>query len=737
MTATISLALVLHNHQPVGNFGWVIEDVYRRAYEPMIGALERHPGVRLALHYTGPLLEWLRAHQPELIERISVLVRRGQVEILGGAYHEPILASLPERDRVGQLLRMGAELEDLFGERPRGAWLAERVWEPSLPHDLARGRYAWTVLDDNHLRAASVPEDRMWGAYRTDDQGQALTIFGTEQGLRYRIPFGEVDELIGYLRMHATEDGMRVGMMGDDGEKFGAWPDTFEHCWGGTRWVDRCFEALEANADWLRTVTPSRWLEHAPPEGRIYVPTSSYVEMTQWALPHDEANAFHDALAAARAADSPAARFLRGGFWRNFRARYREINDLQAQMLRASEAVDRMPPGDERDLATDHLYRGQSNDCYWHGLFGGIYIVHMRMATLAHLIAAQDLADEVLGSVSSARHADLDLDGRHEALLTASGQSVLVHLAEGAGIGSWDLRASRVALASVMRRRPEAYHGILLEHDRHARQQAEREAAGSSEARGADEQPHSIHDIVKVKEPDLSDRLVYDRHERRGALVHLLPPSTTLGVEELSRAAYPEWGDFVDQPWELVSLSEDRLETRRDGHLARPDGRHALRIEKCFSVGGGRLDPALAVELHVEDTGFSAIRAELGLEFSFDLMGGGGNPAAYYETSPPSGGPAATSQHDGSGDVLRADRLAFGNRDVGVRIELRLDHPARLSWFPVETISNSEAGFERAYQGSCLMIRWPLALEPGDRSRHAVRFTVRQTTDLREEERTR
>ena len=107
---------------------------------------------------------------------------------------------------------MGDELATRFGRRPRGAWLAERVWEPSLPADLVRGGYAWTILDDNHLRAASVAEDAMWSAFTTDDQGERLTVFGTEQGLRYRIPFGQVEDLIEYLREHATEDGRRVGM---------------------------------------------------------------------------------------------------------------------------------------------------------------------------------------------------------------------------------------------------------------------------------------------------------------------------------------------------------------------------------------------------------------------------------------------------------------------------------------------------------------------------------------------
>ena len=180
--------------------------------------------------------------------------------------------------------------------------------------------------------------------------------------------------------------------MGDDGEKFGGWPGTHELCWGRDAWIEKCFTALEDNADWLSTVTPIQWMAEHPPIGRVYMPTASYVEMTEWALPADEAPVFRRLVAAADEAKSPSTRFLRGGLWRNFQARYREINDLHKQMLRVSGAVNAMPAGPARERALDHLYRAQSNDCYWHGLFGGIYIVHMRMATHAELIAADDLA---------------------------------------------------------------------------------------------------------------------------------------------------------------------------------------------------------------------------------------------------------------------------------------------------------------------------------------------------------
>ena len=153
----LRLVLDVHCHQPIGNFGWVFADVFEQAYRPMVEALARHPRVRVGLHYTGPLLEWLIAERPSFIADLRVLVEREQVEILGGGLYEPVLASLPERDRIGQLQRMADAVEDAFGRRPRGAWLAERVWEPDVPTSLAAAGYGWTIVDDAHLRAAAVP----------------------------------------------------------------------------------------------------------------------------------------------------------------------------------------------------------------------------------------------------------------------------------------------------------------------------------------------------------------------------------------------------------------------------------------------------------------------------------------------------------------------------------------------------------------------------------------------------
>ena len=677
MTKRISLALIVHNHQPVGNFGWVIEEVFEKAYEPLIGALERHPGVRLALHYTGPLLEWMAAERPESIARLRALVARDQVEILGGGLYEPILVALPEHDRRGQLERMRATVEESFGVRPAGAWLAERVWEPSLPFDLATAGYSYTVLDDNHLRGAFVPEDRMWGTYTTDDQGRLLTIFGTEKGLRYRIPWRSVDEVIGYLQDNATEAGERIGIMGDDGEKFGAWPGTYELCWGREAWVERFFSALDENAGWLSTVTPAQWMASQAPIGRIYIPSASYVEMTGWALPAMEQPVFNRLMEHASERNLPELRFLRGAMWRNFQVRYREINDLHKQMLRASARVAAMPDGELRERALDHLYRGQSNDCYWHGWFGGVYIVHMRMATLAELIAAEDLA---LGSAALTGTADYDLDGVDEVALGTAGQTVVVDLAEGAGIGAWDLRATRVALASVLRRRPEPYHDAIRSPD-------PLEAAVAK--------PH-----------ELAGLLEYDDHERRSGLIRL------------RRSDSHSVGDFDRGPWTMELTTDHRLEVTR-----RWDG---IAARKTIAVEGDRHDGTLAVSVEIDAE--HEFEGSVELEWNVNVMGGGANPAAYYRSG------SDEWRHDSRGHIPAGADLSFGNTYEGVEISLSADPPARAQWFAVETVSNSEAGFERVYQGSCVTVRWPLSLVAGQSATFATTLSFTQSRDRSAEE---
>ena len=220
---------------------------------------------------------------------------------------------------------------------------------------------------------------------------------------------------------------------------------------------------------------------------------------------------------------------------------------------------------------------------YWHGLFGGIYISHMRLATYEHLIAAEDLAETDAGRLHEAERLDLDLDGHDEVRLSGPGQVVSIDLAEGAGIGGWDIRPVRHNVCSVMRRRPEAYHQKLRDHV---------ESEGSAEpAPDATDAPTSIHEIFLVKEPGLAAMLHYDPYERRSGLVRFLAPGTTADAWATAEAV--ELGDAVEGAYEIEKLGLDRLVARRDASVSiGADGESAaVRVVKTFTLGGDRRSP--------------------------------------------------------------------------------------------------------------------------------------------------
>ena len=156
----------------------------------------------------------------------------------------------------------------------------------------------------------------------------------------------------------------------------------------------------------------------------------------------------------------------------------------------------------------------------------------MRLATCEHLIAAEDIADAAAGSYDVAALIDTDMDGFDEVRLASIGQVVTVDPNEGAGIGGWDIRAVRHALTAVMRRRPEAYHELVRTH------------SDGPPTADSDDAAASIHDVVRMKEPGLKDRLHYDPFERRSALVRFLPPTTS--VEDWAAARGEELGDAID-----------------------------------------------------------------------------------------------------------------------------------------------------------------------------------------------
>ena len=322
---TLRFVFALHNHQPVGNFDGVFEQAYADSYRPFLEVLDQYPDIAMSLHTSGPLLEWLEQKKPDYIDRLRRLVQRGQVEILGGGFYEPILPMIPSRDRVGQIASYKAHLEKLFQTKVRGMWIAERVWEQGLVKDIAEAGIEYTVLDDHHFRQAGVADDQLFGHFLSEDEGKLIRIFPISERMRYVTPFADPSETLKYFGEVAGRHGDCTIVCADDGEKFGVWPGTHAHCFANG-WLRRFFETLRGQRHWVRLCTFSQALDESPSWGKVYLPDCSYREMTEWALPTPRQHAYQHVL---RELDhhphgQQIKGFIRGGFWRNFKAKYPE-----------------------------------------------------------------------------------------------------------------------------------------------------------------------------------------------------------------------------------------------------------------------------------------------------------------------------------------------------------------------------------------------------------------------------
>ena len=669
------LVLAIHNHQPVGNFDHVIEQAYQRAYRPWLDVLARHPRVRTCLHQPGILWEWLAAHHPEYLETAARLVADGRLELISGGYYEPILSVIPANDRRLQLTRLGKFLHKRFGVRPRGAWLAERVWEPHLAETLASAGLDYTVVDDSHFKGAGHDEAELDGYFMTEEGGRLLRVFPISQKLRYSIPFAEPEVTLGFLeRWRDRADAILVHA--DDGEKFGVWPGTYHACYE-QGWLDRFLEMLEANAAWLQTATFSECIDSVPPRGRTYLPTASYAEMGEWALPPAAQRKLHRAIDRLDSAtDGEELKiFVRGGFWRNFLARYPESNWMHKKMLWVSRKRDEL----ERrrrvpDRAVENLLAAQCNCAYWHGLFGGLYLPHLRSAIYRHLIRAEVVLDGALHA-PAAEIADLDADGQPEVLLRSDALLAVIKPDRGGALFELDDRHRCFNLLDLMTRREEAYH------DKLRALQPRAQAAGDAAV--------SIHDLVAAKEPGLAERLHFDAYRRGAFIDHVLAPAASL-----ADFAQGKLSPALAQQAYAWALEGERLQLRTTW------GPEPVQLTKTYRLAGDRLDVEYVLEAD------RAARFRLGVEIAVNLLAGHAHDR-YYESA----GRRLDPGELASQGVLDACRdITLVDEWLGVRVRVDASAPASVWRAPIETISMSESGFERVFQGSALLFAFDVVL---------------------------
>ena len=587
---SIFLPVVLHFHQPVDNFGHVFEDSFKKAYGPLIDNIYKYPEVKVTLHFSGNILEWFLQNKPAFIEKLKAMAKRGQIEIIGGGYYEPIFAIIPYRDKIAQMKKLSNLIKKEFGLEVKGAWLSERVWEPNYPSFLNDVGLKYIIVDDNHLRSCGLTEDDTFYTYITEDEGKTLRIFPINEQLRYLTPWKPTYYSVDYLRKMADKKGDRMALLISDAEKMGVWGSTHQICYvdGAGHWdgddskpfIPTFFEQI-INNKWIKSITLSEYMDKFPAKGLVYIPTASYDKMEEWVLPTKIRKNFKKIRKELKDDEKKQSeyQFLKGGFWRYFLVKYPESNNMHKKMLYVREKLiqveERLTKLQDENIITkvkqkieeawDEIYKAQCNDCYWHGLFGGVYLQFLRFSVYTHLINAERMIDELNSLILPIQQSyrtfiplDFNKDSKLDILIESDILNVYINPADGGTIFELDYKPKFYNLLNTLTRWPEAYH-----------------------------------DSEKIN----LEELMVDRYRKSALRLRFMHDDVTLN--QLHADTYYEFGDFADGEFKISKTEKDEasvvIELVREGGIKDTisDKRNICKIIKTIMIEKDRLLIAL------------------------------------------------------------------------------------------------------------------------------------------------
>lgn len=716
MRSSLHLAIVLHFHQPPTASVVTLEDCFDHVYEPVLDAIDKDERFLLNLHFGGRILEHALAHRPDFLARLSRFWRAGRVEVLGGAFYDPVLAAIPERDAIGQLQFSTNWLKRQLGQQPTGAWLALRAWDPALPRGLGNAGLKWTLLDEAQFRAAGLEPEHLHGHFTTERAGHPVSVFPIDQALTAAITDGPAKHMRDQLAIanlaHQPEERMEtVALKGERLVESGRFSELLS--------------VLDSEYHWLKTIPLSRAFGVFPTRGRVYLPSGADPALTEWSRP---AASRSQRLRLQRQLESvgmwgPVEHFISRVLFDNFLVKYGEADRIHKRMLATSAAIDRLrtvlaarqrkgkssdSDGKARKVlerACDALWRAQTHSVYWHGGPDevGIYDPRLRLGTTRQLMVAQRMVERALGDPArggwAAWRTDHDADGHDEAVIMTPRLGAVVHAAAGGTLWELDLRDRGVPLLTSMSPVEEPYDDTLV----------------GNEVVLVDEEdqptlPPGGLDEVRTTNPKLARRRV-DRQRRGTFQDHFLGAETTL--ETFGFRQFRQIGDFSVEPWELMRIAapdeeaaQGRVLVGRSGVVKDIDKTLLLRLEKEFRFDPEK--PRITLLHTITNRSRETASAWHGLELTLGIPSA---DAQHLQATTFGGDEERTVQLvDGPHDLGWLTWIELKDREAEVSVVIELPDPQRAWWLPITSVHEGPDGWVELVQGHTLLLHRELEI---------------------------
>ncbi len=648
----VSLLLGVHMHQPVDNFGEAVDEAVEKCYRPFFEVMAHYPQFKFSLHCSGWLLNQIITKHPDIFENMKKLTNSGSIEWISAGYYEPILSSIPSNDRVKQIKKLTKYIHKNFNAKAKGLWLTERVWESSLVPDLNRADIKFAVLDDYHFLSSGFENSQVNGYFETEESGDKLALFPISASLRYALPFFSVEKAIEAIE-NCERGENSAAIIFDDAEKFGLWPKTHEWVYE-KEWLKDFVEAVLENKN-IKTEHFEDFKQNNRSKGVAYLNNTSYFEMGEWSLREQQT------LELERLKQSVGSEyfekigiaFIKGGIWKNFFVKYEESNYLHKRMLYMSKLQHKMSK-----KSLELLYALQTNDVFWHGVFGGLYLPNLRDNAYKYLLGLEKTFAKKKTQYSVD---DFDMDGYDELKVLTNSLSMLFSSKNGGQMIEFGSIEKLFNWQNTLTRRKEAYHEKILN------------PSNDENRKENSDEIETIHNSSEKIDEKLKENLIFDWHLKYSFIDHISNAPFTL--ENFKQANFREIGDFANQPFMLNPKTKT---FSRDGGIYL-ENMFKTDIQKKYTFRENGLKENFTCRSDFKDEAFYGV--EFNLHFAHPDM--------------------VTFNDNLINDGLNLKKIKsldivddFTNKKITILSSIEFD----LSAYILKTVSQSEKGFDMVSQ---------------------------------------
>ena len=648
----VSLLFGVHMHQPVDNFGESVDEAIEKCYKPFFETMVDYPQFKFSLHCSGWLLEQIVTKHPDIYANLQKLTNSDSIEWISAGYYEPVLSSIPSNDRVNQIKKLNRYIKKNFKTSPSGLWLTERVWESSIIPDLKKADIDFTIIDDYHFLSSGFKRDDMNGYFQTEESGEKLALFPICEALRYALPFFSVEKAIEVIEKQNRGENS-AAIIFDDAEKFGLWPKTHEWVYE-KGWLKNFAEAVIKNEN-IETIHFKEFKDNNKSKGIAYLNNTSYFEMGEWSLKEKqtiELEKLKKHVGLDYFEDIGIA-FIKGGIWKNFFIKYEESNYLHKRMLYMSRLQDKMSK-----KSLELLYALQTNDVFWHGVFGGLYLPNLRDNAYSYLLG---LEKEFSGKNTLYNIDDFDMDGYDELKVLTNSLSLMFSQKNGAQMVEFGSLKKLFNWQNTLQRRKEAYHENILN------------PKNEQSTKKNDDEIATIHNMDEKIDEKLRENLIFDWHLKYSFIDHI--SNEPFSLQSFKHANFRELGDFANQPFELDKKSKT---FSRSGGIYL-DKKYDTTITKRYSFKENQIKQDFTCESDFKDTAYYGV--EFNLHFAHP------HKVTFNDNF-----------IDNGLNLKSIKTLDIVDDFTKQKITLSFDTPLDMSAYILGTISQSEKGYDMVNQ---------------------------------------